>query len=257
MANAGLGIIPSAIVCFLPAFFSKNVLVILLYLGQAVLVSCGCFIQRRIRKKGLRKSGLFAMLGLTLSLAVYAIFSPFSPYALPFGDKFTLGFWPQKIILTAVLFLLGAAFSVSLKALLKKLLKCRLRNDEGVFSVLFLVLIGVGFCKFLGFNAYMGVALFILLLFAYATKDASALLCAFCLSVPTLLVFQVSPEKFFLYGVIVTVMIKSGRIGAALGVLAVFFGYGYFEGFYAYPTPQLVGALLSVLIPVVLFVLIP
>ena len=257
MLSAGLSIIPSAILCFLPALFSKNVLLIFLYFGQALFVSCGGLWQRHIRHEGLKKSNLFSMLGLTFALGLYVALAPFTPYTLPFETRLTIGEWGQKVIAAALLFLIGAIFSVALKALLKKLLKCRLRNDEGIFSVFFLVLIGVGICRFLGFNAYMGIAIFLLLLFACATKDTSALVCAFCLSLPPLLVFHLSPEIFFLYGVAVTVLIKSGRIGAALAVLAVFFGYGYFQGLYEYKTAQLVATLLSVLIPVLLFVLIP
>lgn len=51
--------------------------------------------------------------------------------------------------------------------------------------------------------------------------------------------------------------IKSGRLPAVLGLFAVFFVYGYFDGIYSLQTSLLVQSLLSVLIPGLLFLLIP
>ncbi|MBQ5930064.1 MAG: SpoIIE family protein phosphatase, partial [Clostridia bacterium] len=123
--------------------------------------------------------------------------------------------------------------------------------------ILFLVLIGVGICRFLGVNAYLGMAFFFLLLFSCATKDASGMLCAFFLSIPPLLTASLSPVQFFLFGAAVSVTIKSGRIAASCALLIAFFCYGYFQGLYDYATPQLVSSILSVLIPTLLFMLIP
>lgn len=94
-------------------------------------------------------------------------------------------------------------------------------------------------------------------MFACATKDASALVCAFALSLPPALVGGVSPERFFLYGVAVVLFIKTGRLPAVLALLAVFFVYGYFDGIYTLKTSLLVQSLLSALIPSLLFLLVP
>jgi hypothetical protein len=112
-------------------------------------------------------------------------------------------------------------------------------------------------CRFLGVNAYMGIAFFILLLFSYTVKDASVLLCAFFLSLPPLFTIGLSPERFFLYGIAISLFISSGRLAAVLSLLIVFFGYAYFDGLYTYPTPILVEALLSALLPCLVFILLP
>lgn len=65
-------------------------------------------------------------------------------------------------------------------------------------------------------------------------------MCAFALSLPPALVGDISPERFFIYGVAVVLFIKMGRLPAVLALLAVFFSYGYFDGLYSMPTSLLV-----------------
>ena len=258
-ALSGVGFSPiiSAFLCALPSVFSLDPFYILLFLGQALLIATGQILQSKLPNPRLKKSGLISLIFLSISLALFVAFAPFTPYHLPFPSKFTPNALTQKVVLAAGVFLFSAVFSVALKALLHKFLKCQLRPDERIFCVLFFFLVGVGICRFLGVNAYMGTAIFILLLFSYTTKDASGLLCAFFLSLPPLLTAGHTPTKFFLYGAVVCVFIKSGRLSAACALLAAFFAYGYWEGLYQSPTPQLVSATLSVVIPTLLFALIP
>ena len=256
MVSAGLSPIPSACLYVLSALTAWDLTVFLLYCGQATLLAAGSLIQNRIHKNEFLKTGFLPLLALSLSLGLFCIFSPFSAYAVPLQDL-RLNAIPQKIILAALLFLLSAIFSVAMKALLHKLLKCRLRDDEIVFSLFSMVIVGIGFCRLFGVNAYMGAAFFILLLFACAVKDASATVCAFVLSIPPLLIANLSPTRFFLYGVAITLFIRSGRLAAICAFLAVFFAYGYLEGMYAYPSEQLVQSVLSAVLPALFFALIP
>ena len=255
MVGVGFAPVPSALLCALPSVFSWDLFTVLLLLGQAVLVAFGQFIQNKLNAPRLQKSGLLSLLALSAALALFVWLTPFTAYHLPLYIPSNAVM--QKVLIAALIFLLSAVFSVALKALLRKFLKCRLRADEGIFVILFLLLIGVGICRFLGINAYMGVAFFFLLLFSCATKDASGVLCAFFLSLPPLLTAGISPVKFFLYGTAVSVTIKSGRIAAVCALLIAFFAYGYFEGLYDYATPQFVSSMLSVVLPALLFVLIP
>lgn len=255
MVGVGFSPILSTLLCTLPALFTLDLFSILLLLGQTALVALGQFIQNKLPNKGLKKSGLISLITLTASLALFVWLTPFTPYRLPL--PVTPNPLTQKVLIAAVIFLLAAVFFIALKALLRKFLKCRLRPDESIFSILLLVLVGIGMCRLLGLNAYMGVAFFFLLLFSCATKDASGMLCAFCLSLPPLLAWGISPVRFFLFGAAVCTFAKYGRIASTCALLIAFLGYGYFEGLYAYPTPQLVLSILSVLIPSLFFILIP
>lgn len=253
MLIAGLNPVVSSLLYLLSGLSGLSFAFLPVYAGQAALLGIVFFVCRKLRKKPTVPS----LGALALCLVLFAAFSPFTPYSIPLDLPFTLGAVSQKIILAGLIFLLSAIFSVALKALLYKLLKCRLKAEELVFSVLFFVLIGIGICRAINVVAYMGIAFFILLVFSCATKDATALVCAFALSLPPAIVGRISPERFFLYGIAVVLFIKSGRLPAVLALFAVFFVYGYFDGIYSLQTSLLVQSLLSVLIPGLLFLLIP
>lgn len=254
---AGLSPALPPLLYFLTSIFSGNTAIILLYACQALLVWLGFFAQTRLPKNNFQRSRFLPLLSLTLSFVAFIVFAPFSAYVLPFEFVFSLTALVQKILLSALLFLLAAAFSVATSAILKKLLKCRLRNDELFFSLLLFVFLGVGFCHFFSVNAYMGASLFILLLFACATKDASTLLCAFVLGLPTTLVAGLSLDRFFIYGITIALFIKTGRLTAVCATLIVFFTYGYFDGLYALSTAHLVRSVLAAVLPCLFFLLLP
>lgn len=255
MGTAGLSPLASAALYLIVSLVGVRWRGFFIALAQAVLTAVGFFVQRRLQNASGKKGWLLPMLTLSLSLALFAAFSEFTPYEIPLGIALTP--LVQRVVVAALIFLLAAVFAVALKALLKKFLKCRLRGEEIVFCAVFFVAVGVGICRFLSVNAYLGIALFVLLTFACATKDATTLLCAFVLSLPPAVVSGLSPERFFVYAVAVTLFIKSGRLAAALSVLAVFFLYGYFDGLYAYETTRLVQAVLAAVLPALLFILLP
>ena len=257
MSSAGIPPTVSAIIGFYPSLLSGDPLSVLISLAQAFLLWLGFFLQERLRRADFKKSPVFPQFFLAMGLTLFVTFAPFVPYVTPYPFVQTASALTQKTVISAVLFLIASIFSVALKALFRKVLKCRLRGDELVFMLFFFVVVGVGICRFLGFNAYMGTALFVLLLFSAVTKDAQTMFCAFTLSLPPLLTTGAAFEKFFLYGAAICLFIKSGRLATACAALIVFFGYGYFEGLYAYPAPLLVQSVLSVVLPVMLFVLIP
>ena len=256
MASASLSPALSAFFYFLSALPSWETEIILLYLGQSVLLASGFYLQNRVGKASFLKMGFFPMLTLSLTLGLFCAFAPFTPYPIPLED-IAVNAITQKIILAALLFLLSAIFSVAMKALLHKLLKCRLRDDEIVFILFSFVVIGIGFCRFFGENAYMGISFFILLLYAHAVKDASASVCAFVLSIPPFLITGLSPARFFLYGILITLFTRSGRLAAACAFLATFFVCGYLDGIYAYSADTLAQSVLSAVLPALFFILIP
>lgn len=255
MSAAGLQPFVSALLFFATSLLGGSWIDILLYGAQALLLFFGFLCRAGLEKRQLRFVGLPPLLALAIGLGLFVGFAPFSVYYLPFA--FALDTLVQKVCIASAVFLLAAAFAVGVKALTRKFLKCRLRGDELVFSVLFFVLIGIGACRFLGLNAYLGCAFFILLLFVCVTKDASGLICAFVLALPPFLVVGVSPERFFVYGVVCVLFIKSGRLSAVFAFLAVFFSYAYFDGLFLFSTGALTGAILSAVVPALAFVLIP
>lgn len=224
-----------------------------IYAAQAVLLSVAFFIRAKTDKKRI----VFPFIGLFLSLALFVLFAPFQAYALPSALVSLSEPILQKVIFAAVSFLAAAVFSVAVRALAYKLLKCRLKTEELLFSVLLFVAVGVGICRAASPTVYMGIAFFCLFLFSCAAKDATALVCAFVLSVPPFLCIGLSPERFFVYGLAVCLSVRSGRFAAVLSVLAVFFAYGYFDGLFALQSAQLAKEMLSMLLPSLLFLALP
>ena len=253
MLAAGLNPVVSCLLYALSGLSGFTLHFLPVYAGQAAILCIVFCVYAKLKKK----ASVLPLACVALSLALFVAFSPFTPYNIPLKLPFSLGAITQKIILSGLILLLSAMFTVALKALFNKLLRCRLKAEEIIFSVLFFVLCGVGICRIVSVTAYMGIAFLVLLLFACATKDASALVCAFALSLPSAFVGGVSPERFFVYGIAVVLFIKMGRLPAVLALLAVFFAYGYFDGIYALKTSLLVQSILSALIPSLLFLLIP
>ncbi len=257
MPLSGLSPLVASLSYFLVNIIQWQLLPILLSALQALFFAIAFLLHNRLQKTQTKNIGFFPLLALSLSLGTFVAFSPFDAYLLPFSFLQDFGVIPQKILISAFIFLLSAVFTVALKALLKKFLKCRLKGEEIVFSVLLFVLVGVGICKLLSVNVYTGIAFFLLLVFAFVTKDASTLVCAFTLSLPPALVAGISLERFFIYGVAITLLIKSGRLAGICALLVVFFAYGYIDGLYAFGGEQLVQTILSALLPCLLFLLLP
>lgn len=256
MASGGLSPLWSAVCYLLAALPTWNSTLLLLYAGQALLLIISFYTQKRLGKKDFFKTGFFPLFCLSLSLGLFFALAPFTPYPLPW-QGITIDGITQRVLIASLIFLLSAIVSVAMKALLHKALRCRLRDDELIFILLTSVLIGVGFCRFFSVNAYMGASFFILLLFACITKNTSTCVCAFILSIPPFLVANLSPARFFVYGIALTLFIQSGRVSAVCALLAVFFTYGYVDGLYGYPSNLLTQSILSAMIPSLVFILIP
>ncbi|MBQ4270074.1 MAG: SpoIIE family protein phosphatase, partial [Clostridia bacterium] len=232
--------------------FSLSIL--LPYVGQAALLAVPFLFKRRLIDW---KRNIIAFSLAVIGLAAFVAFSPFEVYPLPFSAAFFQQPLTQKIVVAALIFLLCAAFSVAVKALFIKVLRCRLKADEILFALLLYLLAGVGACRFFGVNAYMGIAFFILLAYAYVAKDASAAVCAFVLSLPLAFFQQTATNAFFLYGVVAALCARYGKLTEVFALLLAFFCYAWKDGAYAFPTSQLIPALLSALIPCLCFLLTP
>ncbi len=252
---AGVAPIPIAIAFFLSSCFGQGIFEVLLAFAQALLLALAFFLHNKYRHCPKIKTGVFPLLALSLSLGGFVAFSPFQAYPLPFSVS--LNALAQKILIAAFIFLLFAIFSVAVAALMKKFLKCRLRAEELIFCVVLFVFLGIGVEKALGLNAYMGIAFFLLLLFSFITKDATACLCAFVLALPPALTVGYPLSRFFVYAVACVLFSKLGRLPTACALLAVFFLFGYAEGVFGYPASALVGAILSATVPALLFILLP
>ena len=133
MLVAGLNPVVSCLLYLLSGLSGFTLSVLPVYAGQAAILCIVFCVYAKLKKKAVA----IPLVCVSLSLALFVAFSPFTPYNIPLNLPFTLGAISQKVILSGLIFLLSAMFTVSLKALLNKLLRCRLKAEEIIFSVLF------------------------------------------------------------------------------------------------------------------------
>ena len=252
--------IPPSLPCIFYVFsslFPFDPLKSILYGGQALLLALAFLIKNRFFKRDKGSGNFFTFSAYLIGLVLFVLLSPFNAYPLPFNLDFLNNPLVQKAFLALFLTVLASAMTVGIRALTDKFLKCRFKSDETIFLAAAFLCVGVGFCRFFGIDAYMGVCFFLLLIVSHLTKDATAVLIAFLLALPSYLVAGVGMERFFMYGVVLSLFSRISRLSGTCALLVTFILFGYLDGVYAYPTPALVGAILSALLPALIFILFP
>ncbi len=254
---ANLSMFLPSLTYFLSAFTTPQPTVAWVYLGQALLLLLAFLLRRKLFGQNTRGNLLLPFSAFVAGMLVYVFLANYTPYLLPFGVTALEDGFFQKSVIALALLLFAAICAIACVALKEKLLRCRMRAEETVFSLLIFVLCGLGFSRFFGVNAYMGIAFYILLLFCAAFQDAWGTVCAFVLSLPPFLVGKQSLAAFFLYGVVLIAFAKTGKLGSSLAFLICYFAIGYFEGAYSATASELTAWLLCALLPVLAFLLTP
>ena len=224
---------------------------VLVCTGEAALLSAAFYVRKRYKK-----TGVLPFIALFLALALFVFFAPFTAYSLPPALHILNEPTVQKMAVAGIVYLLSAVFAAAAKALLYRFLKCRLRPDEIIFSLLLYVLAGLGVCRAFTPDVYLGAALFLLLCYAAVTKDFSAAVASFVLAVPAACC-GVPLEKFFVFGVAVTAFTPMGRLAEVLALILCYFAFGVYETAFAAPAAYLVPWVLCVLLPSLLFLAVP
>jgi stage II sporulation protein E len=228
-----------------------------IYIGSALLLSASFFLREKLFGKGVKGKLLLPFSALTAALISYAFLTDSPPYPLPFSLPILEIPLFQRTIVCLLCLLLAAVCVVAATAVKDKLLRCKMRIEESLFSLLICTLCGVGFARLFGITAYTGVAFYLLLLFCAITQDAWGTVCAFVLALPPLLVGGGTMERFFFYGVILVAFSKTGKLGEAVSLLCAYLFFGYLDGIYALQAPLLVAELVCVLAPIIAFLLTP
>ena len=227
------------------------------YLCEAILL-CPVFFFMQKRKTATRgncRELFLPFFAFAVGLLLYFFIPPYIPYAFPLS--FLEDARTQKCLLFFLLFLLAAVFSIAARAIFNKFLKCRLRTEELLCAALLYLATGLGFCRFFGFNAYLGVAFFFLLLFCHITKDGTGVLFSFLLALPCAMLGGVPIERFFILSVLLSLFCHTGKIGLAFVLLSCNFFFFYQDGLLVPFTTSALPSILSVALPTLLFLLLP
>lgn len=257
LRTAGYPSIVSFTAFLLSALTTTAPSIVWIYLGEACLLVFAFFIRQKLFGQAVRGKLLLPFSCFLAGLLLYVALSDFLPYPIPINAQVLQDGFFQKSIICLLITLFGAVCISAAKALKERLLRCKLRISETVFSLLVFIISGIGFCRFFGINAYMGTSFYILLLFCVITKDYSGAVCAFVLSAPCFLLGFTNAKEFFLYGTVVAIFAKTGKTGAAFALLAAYLSVGYFQGIYQLDTDSLVSWLLCALLPIITFLLTP
>ncbi|MBQ2740352.1 MAG: SpoIIE family protein phosphatase [Clostridia bacterium] len=228
-----------------------------IYIGSALLLLSSFFLRAKLFGKSAKGKLLLPFSAFTAALLLYAFLTDAPLYPLPFSLPILQTLLFQRTIVCLLCLLLAAVCAVAANAVKNKLLRCKLRIEESLFSLLVFTLSGVGFARLFGLTAYTGVAFYLLLVFCAITQDAWGTVCAFVLALPPLLVSGTTMERFFFYGVVLVAFSKTGKLGEAFSLLCTYLFFGYLDGIYALEAPLLVAQLVCVLVPIIAFLLTP
>ena len=182
-----------------------------IYIGSALLLLSSFFLRAKLFGKGVEGKLLLPFSAFTAALLLYAFLMEAPLYPLPFSLPILQTVIFQRTIVCLLCFLFAAVCAVAANAVKKKLLRCKMRVSEVMFSLLVFTLDGVGFARLFGLTAYTGVAFYILLVFCAITQDAGGMVCAFFLALPPLIVGGASVERFFFYGIALVAFSKTGK----------------------------------------------
>ena len=83
MASAGLSPVWSAALYLIAPILSNNLRLVLLYAGQALLLTIGFYADRKHIKRDFFKTGFIPLFCLSLALGLFFTFVTFQPYTLP------------------------------------------------------------------------------------------------------------------------------------------------------------------------------
>ena len=257
LGAAGYSLLLPALTFVLSALCVPSPTLLWIYLGQALLLWLAFFLREKLFGKGVKGKLLLPFSSFVAALLLYAFLTDFPPYPIPLDFPVLQTILFQRTLISLTLLLFAAVCAVAATAVKEKLLRCKMRIEETLFALLTFALFGVGFARFFGVTAYMGVAFYILLLFCAVTQDAWGMVCAFVVSLPAMIVGGAPVDRFFLYGVVLVAFSKTGKLGQAFALLCVYLFFGYLDGIYTLQANLLVAELLCVLLPIIAFLLTP
>lgn len=198
----------------------------LVFAVQGVLLGGTFFVYRRLRKK----PGAETMLFLLAALA---------PYILLFGAYVYPGYIRAAIVAAALL-ALCLLFIGAMRCLLFRAGRCALSAEEPVFCAAAGAAVGIGLYNCAGGYAYDAAAVLLILFTARLCKKGNGVFFAFAASLPPVIVQSAAANAFVpeaaacyvLYAAVAAVLLRGGKIPAALGVFLSAVILRYFTDFF-------------------------
>jgi len=234
MLVCGTNIFATPILFVLASAVNLDLVLSLLSLFEAAFLTVIVFIYRRTGKK-IKFEGLIYLI---ISLAPYVGCAPWTAQQHFFIEN--------EYALKAVAALITVIFAYfafkSVYAVLFRLNRCRLKEDELLCIAVTFTVCGAGMFTLLGESFYLCFTLFAVIYSVRLTRSPAALIFALVTALPAALI------KFSLEYVTVCVAISTvallfsstGRFAAGIVATPLFIVYGYFSGCFNCPVPLIV-----------------
>ncbi|MDE7214492.1 MAG: hypothetical protein K2N68_01475, partial [Clostridia bacterium] len=234
MLVCGTNIFATPILFVLASIVNLNWVYSLLSLFEAAFLTVIVFLYRRTGKK-IKFEGLAYLI---IALAPYIAFAPWtSTQNFILENEYAL-----KAIAAAITVIFGYFAFKSVYAILFRLNRCRLKEDELLCLAVTFTVCGAGMFSLLGESFYICFSLFIIIYTVRLTRSPAALIFALITALPAALI------KFSLEYVTVCVTISTiallfsgtGRFAAGIAATPLFAVYAYFAGCFNCAVPLIV-----------------
>lgn len=234
MLLCGTNVIATPALFIIASGVNFDVAFLLVSLFQGVFLAAITFLYRRTG----RKIKFEAIIYLVIAFAPYVIFGEWSG----FGAMTKINPYILKGIAAAVAGIFTFFCFKSVYALLFRLYRCRLREDELVCLAVVYAAIGAGLYSLAGFTVYMCVFAAGVVFFTRLTRSPSTIILALVCALPYALV-SLDLQPLTAYVVIATaalLFLNAGRFAPGVCVGALTAGYIYLCGGFDRPVPLIV-----------------
>lgn len=227
MLACGANIIAAPLLYVAASAVHVNYILTLLSLFEAGFLCAVTFVYRRTKRKIKFEAAAY----LILSLSLYIVFAPWNGI-----DGF--GGLGNEYALKAVAAAAVAAFAFfcykTVYALLFRIYRCRLKEDELVCCAVVFAAAGAGLYNLIGFGFYTAVAAGLLVLCVRIARSPAAIISALMLAMPPALVcFTPAPLTAYVTGATLVLLFSragrfaSGAVGGGLAAVYCYFSGGY------------------------------
>ncbi len=234
MLLCGTNIIVTPVIYILAAIVNLNLTSSILSLFEAAFLSVIVFLYRRTGRK-IRAEGLIYII---IALAPYVVFAPWTGAEGIFSDNE----YAMKAIAAAVVLLFTFFCIKSVYAVLFRVERCRLKEDELVCIGVTYAVCGAGLYSLAGQAAYYCFAAMITVCSVRLTRSPAALIVALAVAVPPAFI-TLNPEPltaFVLISVTSLLFSGMGRFAAGAVCAPLTAAYMYKTGCFICPVPLIV-----------------
>lgn len=221
----GASCIISPALYILASIVNLNLITSLLSIFEGVFLSLVTFIYRRTKRKIRIESAAY----LIIALSPYIAFSKWTNEAALslIGNEYAV----KGIAAVAVMAFTFFCFK-TVYALMYKLLRCKLKEDELVCCTVVYAAVGAGLYNLAGFFVYTAIAAGILAYAVRLSKSPFSLIAAMALAIPpSIITFSLTPLTFYtLSCAVVLIFSRTGRFPPCAVTLTLFAVYLYFTG---------------------------